>query len=423
MYSIKKLAKNVCADSLQRNSLYLILNAGIGSIFGFVFWMIVARYYTTSEVGLASATVSASIMIATLSNLGFNVAIIRYLPSAKEKGNELINSFMTVSGIVSILLSIIFLININFISKNLAYLHSSHWHSLAFIVFTVCFLLVPMQDAMFIAIRKSEYVVFKNLILGTRIIFPLFLLSFGAIGIFLSYGIAYVIVILISTLLLMPRAIRGYFPDLYIDYLLIRETFHFSIGNYVGGFFELAPGLLLPIIITNVLDLESTAYFYIAWTITSILYTVSRSIATSLFAEGSHENVDLYGEIKKSVRISLFFIIPAVTIVYIASGDLLNIFGKDYSTNGAKLLQILAISAIPLTINTISTTVWRIQKKITRIILLNLSIVIFTLVGGYILVSYFELIGFGISWLIAHVIISLVNSILLFYRTPNILKS
>ena len=407
MYNLKRLAKNVRADSVQRNSLYLILNAGIGSIFGFIFWVIVARHYTPSDVGLASVIVSASVMIATISNFGFNIAIIRYLPSAKEKTNKLINSFMTVAGSTSVILSLMFLINVDFISKSLTFLHSSYWYNLSFIVFTFCFLLVLMQDSIFIARRRSEYIILKNLILGTRIIFPVFLLSFGAIGIFVSYGIAYMIVMLISTFFLMPHAIQDYVPKLTVDKLLITEAFHFSIGNYIAGFFEVAPGLLLPIIIANALDPESTAYFYIAWTIASIVYVIPRSIAMSLFAEGSHKGIEFSAELKKSIKLIVILILPAFIAIFVGGDKLLYLFGKDYSLETFELLRILALSTFPLAINVVFIAIWRIEKKVVSIVFINIFIAISTVVVGYFFAPNFGIIGFGMAWFIAQTIVSL----------------
>lgn len=410
VYNLKRLAKNVRADSLQRNSLYLILNAGIGSVLGFVFWVIVARYYTPYEVGLASAILSASMMIATLSNPGFGIGIIRYLPSAKENSIKLINSFMTVASGISIVLSVIFLASIDHHSKNLAYIKSSHLYSLIFILFTLCILLVQMQDSIFIAKRKSEYILLKNLILNIRILFPVFFLSIGAFGIFASYGIAFVLALIISTLFLIPRIIEGYFPNIYIDKFLIKKTFNYSIGNYIASFFEMAPGLLLPIIIANILNPELTAYFYIAWTVAGILYMIPRSITTSLFAEGSHMDSKFHDELIKSIKLILILVIPSMCAIFLFGSKLLYLFGKNYSENAIVLLQILTISTLPLAINSVYFAKWRVEKKISNIITVNAFIATITLAGGIYFAPDFGIIGFGIAWFFAQIIMSLANA-------------
>lgn len=410
MYNLKRLAKNVRADSLQRNSLYLILNTGIGSVLGFVFWVIVARYYTPFEVGLASATLSASIMIATLANPGFGIGIIRYLPSAKENSIKLINSFMTVASGISIVLSVIFLISIDLFSKNLAYINSSYLYGLIFVLFTLCILLVQMQDSIFIAKRKSEYILLKNLILNIRILFPVLFLSVGSFGIFASYGIAFVLALIISTLFLIPRIIEGYFPNIYIDKFLIKKTLNYSIGNYIASFFEMAPGLLLPIVIATVLNPELTAYFYIAWTVAGILYMIPRSVTTSLFAEGSHVDTIFHDELIKSIKLILILVIPSMGAIFLLGPKILYLFGKNYSENAIVLLQILTISTLPLAINSVYFAKWRVEKKISNIITVNASIATITLACGIYFASDFGIIGFGIAWLFAQIVMSMVNA-------------
>ena len=77
--------KELFTDSLYKNSMFLILNAGVMALFGFIFWNIAARLFTVAEVGMASALISAMGLIVALSTLGFNVALIRFLPKSKKK--------------------------------------------------------------------------------------------------------------------------------------------------------------------------------------------------------------------------------------------------------------------------------------------------------------------------------------------------
>jgi O-antigen/teichoic acid export membrane protein len=72
-------------DPLFKNAIHLIATTVATAALGFVFWMVVTRYYASEEVGLASTIISAMNLLAMLSLLGFNVALIRFLPNADEK--------------------------------------------------------------------------------------------------------------------------------------------------------------------------------------------------------------------------------------------------------------------------------------------------------------------------------------------------
>ncbi|MCR4394327.1 MAG: oligosaccharide flippase family protein, partial [Dehalococcoidales bacterium] len=98
---------------LIKNAFFLILTSGSTSLLGFVFWILVARIYPPSQVGLAIAIISASSLLGGLSKLGLDFGLIRYLPITTNK-KEMLNSTMTITGTFSILLAIIFLAGLKF---------------------------------------------------------------------------------------------------------------------------------------------------------------------------------------------------------------------------------------------------------------------------------------------------------------------
>ena len=73
-------------DSLRRNSSLLILSQAINAGAAFLFWIICARLFTTTEVGLAVAIVAFSSLVSTFTNLGLPNTVIRFLPTSKRPG-------------------------------------------------------------------------------------------------------------------------------------------------------------------------------------------------------------------------------------------------------------------------------------------------------------------------------------------------
>src|SRR6185437_4704409 len=69
--AIAKLYQHFTSDSLFRNSMYLMLSTAIQALFGFFFWIINARLFTATEVGLATTIISIGTLITSLSLLGF----------------------------------------------------------------------------------------------------------------------------------------------------------------------------------------------------------------------------------------------------------------------------------------------------------------------------------------------------------------
>ena len=87
-----KLLRRHFGIPLYKNAYYLMANTMANSLLGFAFWMVVARFYSPADVGLASALIAAAGLLASISNLGLGFGLIKFLPSAREKATRMINS-------------------------------------------------------------------------------------------------------------------------------------------------------------------------------------------------------------------------------------------------------------------------------------------------------------------------------------------
>ncbi|MHC1595626.1 MAG: oligosaccharide flippase family protein [Candidatus Syntropharchaeales archaeon] len=198
-------------DPLFKNAIYLISTTVATSLLGFIFWMIVARYYTSEEVGLGSTIISAMSLLSMLSLLGFNVALIRFLPTSNQK-KDMINSCFTLSLTASAVITIIFLLGLGVFSPKLLFLRSNLLFALLFITFTCVWSITTLLNSILTAERTAKYVLLKESIFGaSRLPIPIFLVSLGAFGIFVSWGIGSVIA-LIAGLIFLFHVIPAYKP-------------------------------------------------------------------------------------------------------------------------------------------------------------------------------------------------------------------
>ena len=155
--------KQTVAIPLYSNAFYLMLNTGVMALCGFFFWMVVARFYTEAEVGFSSAIISAISLIASISLVGLNTSLVRFLPQA-DKPQELINSCYTLSGLASLVVSGIFIAGLGFWSPALAFVKQNAIFTAAFIVFALLWTLSSLVDSTFIAKRRAGFTLFKNTI-------------------------------------------------------------------------------------------------------------------------------------------------------------------------------------------------------------------------------------------------------------------
>lgn len=391
---IKELWSLFCRDSLFRNSVYLMLSTGVMSAFGFIFWIITTRFYSSEEIGFATALISATVLISTLSILGFNSSLVRYLAQSK-KPNQMMNTAMTVVAISTAAASAIYLLGIDYFSPAFRVLAENPLYAALFILFMIAVSLNTLTDSVFVAYRMSKYNFIVYTFFGlTKIALPLFFLGLGTYGIFFSYTGA-VIVALILSVYYMIRHFK-YRPAVSIDRDSARQMLRFSLSNYTAGFVSGLPGLVAPILIVNELGGQDSAYFYMASTIAALIYIIPQAITQSLFAEGAYQEDDFAYFVKRSVKFIVLFLLPAIAAVFIFGRFILLVFGEEYSANSYELLQIMSISSIFLAVDLIGSTVMKIKHRMKEYITITFLYLVFTIGFFYILMPQYGTLG--IAW-------------------------
>ena len=225
--------------SLYRNAVYLMLTSGINSLSGFLFWVMAARIYSAEGVGFASAAISAIGLLAMLSTLGLDYAIIRFLPNSGEKAHKILNSSFTLSSLVSVALAIIFLAGLSLWSPALLFIRQNPVFFIAFLVFTAISVFRTFAERTFVAKRRASFALAQGTIFGLFRFIPLVALAplFHIFGIFASWGIALGLAVAVSIPLFLPRVQTGYRPRPAISRQIINNMMRFSLANYVANLF------------------------------------------------------------------------------------------------------------------------------------------------------------------------------------------
>jgi len=384
---------------LYSNAFYLILNTAIMAILGFVFWMIVARFYSEAEVGFSSAIISALNLLMIISQAGLNTSLMRFLPRS-DKPQELINTSYTLSSLISLVVAGIFIAGLSLWSPSLNFIKQNPIFTLVFIIFTLLWTLSSMVGATFVARRRAGFVLSKNTIFSVvKIPFPILLVSFfRTFGIVASWGIANAIALAISIFLFLPRVQENYKPAPAFNLNLIKDMWRYSAGNYLSNLLSASLKFILPLMVVNLLGATQNAYFYVAWMIASLLYTIPTSISQSLFAEGSHFEDNLRENVTKSLKFTFLLLVPAVVVLILVGKWLLLAFGQSYSLNAVSLLWILSLSSLPLAVNHIYSSILRVKGRLKELIAIWVFIAVSVFLTSYLLMPAFGIIGIGYAW-------------------------
>jgi len=408
---------------LYRNSFFLMASTVVTTGLGFFFWMVVARFYTEAEVGWGAAIISAMSLLALLSVPGFGAALIRFLPKA-EKPQDMINSCLTLSGIIALVLAVIFIAGLDIWSPALGFIKENAIFAAAFVLFVLVQTLAGVIISVFIANRRADFVLSKNAIFSLlKIPLPILLvLFFHAFGIAASWGIAAAIALAVSLFLFLPRVQQQYKPVPGLNLGIIGGMWRYSAGSYFAHLFESAPALVLPIMVVNLLGAEQNAYFYVAWMIAGLLFAIPMAVAQSLFAEGAHFEDRLWSNVGRSIKFVFLLLVPAVILVLLLGKWLLLLFGEGYSMNGLLLLRILCISSVFIGINRIYTSTLRVEDRMRELALIFGFITVGTLLGSYFIIPETGMAGIGYVWLAAQGIVSIyaISAMRLRYRGARI---
>lgn len=383
-------------DSLIKNSLFIMLTAISNAGFGFIFWMLGAKLYSPDDVGMATALISSVGLIILLSRFGMESSIISFFPTADKR--NVFNTSIIITTSFAVLFGVIFILGIDIFSAKL-YLLKSPLNALFFLIVLSANSVAMLTAISFIAIRKSTFQFLQSIVVGSRVLFLIPFISFGAMGIFVGFGISFLFASFVALILLVRLDIS---PKFVIDRHFLSETFKFSTGNYFAGFFITAPNTILPIIILNYLGSKEVAYYYIVYAIATLLFIIPNAISMSLFVEGSHGKA-LKSVVIKSLLMNFIFLSPFVLIIYFFAGPILSLVGTDYAVYGVELLRLMVLASFFVCINYVYYSIKRIQRDTKGLILVS-SLNFVLLIGlGYVFMLRSGITGIGYAWIISNV--------------------
>ncbi|UCH51624.1 MAG: hypothetical protein JSV54_02365 [Chloroflexota bacterium] len=404
--------KQLISLPLYSNAFFLMADTAVTSLGGFLFWIVVARFYSEAEVGYGSAIISAVNFLLLLSLVGLNFSIIRFLSEAK-KPNEFINSSFTIGGFISIAIAAIFVAGIDFWSPALGFIKTNPVFAVAFVGVTAITTVSVLVYSVFVAKRRAGFELLKSAIFSAikiplPLAFVLFLHTFGVIA---SWGIALAISLFVSLFVLLPRVENRYKPVPTLKWGYIRDTWQYSGSSYLASVLALTPRMILPLMVLNILGRESNAYFYVALMIGNLLFAIPQSFSRSLFAEGSYSQENIKQNVTRALKLVYLLTIPALILIVAAGKWLLLAFGASYSINGLVLLWLFSCSSLPLGIILVYTSILRVRDKLAELIVIQGFSAVAILGLSYLAMPAFDILGVGIVWLGVQVVIGTILAI------------
>ena len=398
-------------DSLFRNSVYLIASTAIMSVLGFGFWLFVAHLYTPEQVGSASALIAVATLLGNISLLGFDAALVRFLPSSKNQTRDINTGILSVAAVAVV--SAAAYIFIGPLLGVAVPLIDAEWEKTAFILLIVVVTVNSLTDAVFIANRRAGlHTTTYSVLALVKLLLPLVLVQFGGMGIFAAFAFAMLSSLVLSFYLM--RRFIAYHSKTKPNWHILKKTRKYTAHNYAGRILSSVTAQIMPVFILTHLGADRVAYFAMAWTMANFFYIIPAAIAQSLLAEGSTTPADKKHHIKHASRLIAMVIVPIVIIAIATAPYILHIFGAQYSAGSTAIFQILAFATLFIAFNEVSNTILNIEHRSSGVVASQLCTLVVTLVSALVLLPM-GLVGMGLALLFGNIAASICHAIVFLF--------
>jgi O-antigen/teichoic acid export membrane protein len=397
------------ADSLFRNSLFLLIATVELAAGGFLFWQVVAHLFPVAEVGRASALISASVLIGSCAMLGMHNAVVRYLDSWADRAAT-IGTALTVVLVAAAAGALGCVLLAPTVTPELGGVLRDPVNAAFFVLLTAGYAVSMVGDNVFVAARRSGFVLGRNtVVVVLRVVLSVACAGLGALGVFTAYQGAMAVALVVYLVAL--RRVIGRPARLRMRRDRLAAMWRYSAWNYLATIILMLPALLMPILVTERVDPASAGLYYVASLLAGTLAFVPQATSRSFFAEAERDRAGMRASLGRVVRLTLAVEVPLLLALLLCGRFGLSLFGAAY-TAAYPLLVILAITQALTSIGYVGSTVLMVLGRLRLLCLLSAAASAAALLGAYLLLGR-GLIWAGWSLLIGEVILAAIYLLLI----------
>jgi O-antigen/teichoic acid export membrane protein len=129
---------------------------------------------------------------------------------------------------------------------------------------------------------------------------------------------------------------------------LTRRLIAVGLPNHALTLADRAPGLLLPVLVTELLSPAANAYWYAVWMMAWVVFVIPVQVGMTLFAEAAHRPEAIDSLVRHAVRWSLVLGVAAAAVVAAIGALVLSLLGARYAAAGAEPLRVLVWGIVPM---------------------------------------------------------------------------
>lgn len=413
--SVRRLRGHL-RDPLYRTGYLLMLGGAFVSLFGFFFWTLAARRYSAHVVGLNAAAISAMMIVSGVCQLGLNAVLLRYVPAVGDRARVLVLRSYAATILLSLVLGAAAALTSRVWSPSLHFLADDPGWLVGFTLSTAAWTVFTLQDSVMTGLQAPHWVPIENsLFSAAKVILLLAAASLAPVaGPFIAWNAPVGLAVILITALIFRRLLPASRRSPVGAPVHRRQLVRVAAGNYAAALFSLQVGFLMPVVVADVTNPTTTAYFFAPWMIAGALQLVALNTAASLTVEGALDEAQLGALLRRSAIHTMRLVVPITGVLILAAPVILRVFGARYVHAGVPVLRLLALGTVPNAIVALGLAVARIQHRGGVLVAIQMAecLLLFGLTA--ILLTSEGIVGVGIAFLASQtaVAIALLASVL-----------
>ena len=396
-------------DPLYRTGYLLTIGTATTAVLGFAFWVVAARAYPASVIGLAAAAISAMMVVSGVCSLGMGAVVVRYLPTAGRRTRALIVSVYAVTVALSLSVGATAALTTGRWSPRLRFLADDPAWCVAFTLATALWTLFSLQDGVLTGLRAAAWVPIENgLFALTKLVLLVTIASVLPVaGPFVAWNVPVALAVAAISVLIFRRLLPRHIASAGADELDVGRLVRTAIGNYGGSVLALATVTFLPVLVANTRSTTETAYFYVPWTIAAVVQAVTGNLTLALTVEAAHDTPQLRRLCRRTLAQCLRIVVPIAVAGSLAAPLLLGAFGQPYADAGSRLLRLLLAAAVPNVVVSLGVAIARLEHRGGMVLAIQGAQCVVVLgLGTVLLRGPLAIDGLGVAWLASQLVVA-----------------
>jgi O-antigen/teichoic acid export membrane protein len=354
-------------QDLLGNASSLLATTGITSGLGFAFWTFAARGFSQQAVGYGSAAVSAMTLLGTVGMFGLGTVLIGELPRRSPRAG-LVSAALLACGLGSLVLGLGFVVVAPLVSRRFGYIVGAPGQAAVFAAGVALTAVSLVFDQATIGLLRGRVQLSRNIAFAAAKMLALpaaaiILHDEFGVGISISWvtGMA---ASLLSTAVWLR--IRGSPVLSRPDWGVLRGLGKTALAHNWLNLAIAVPVTLIPVLVTVVVSPSANAAFYVAWMLTTFLYSVPTHLSTILFAVASADPLIIARKLRFALRVSFLVGLPGMLALGLGAHLALSLFGAGYARVATLPLLLLDFCYLPALPKTYYVAVCRAVGKVSR---------------------------------------------------------